>query len=104
MFEFVPPEWREKDHLSGPTRALQRAADKGDADGALHALRRLRAFCDESNDCSLSGDTKSGALPLAFYNAALRACKRSRPPAHVEARYLAWLRASVGSAGPEDTP
>ena len=25
-------------------------------------------------------------------------------PAHVEARYLAWLRASVGSAGPEDTP
>jgi pentatricopeptide repeat protein len=88
LFEFVPPEWREKDHLSGPTRALQRAADKGDADGALHALRRLRAFCDESNDCSLSGDTKSGALPLAFYNAALRACKRSRPPAHVEARRL----------------
>ena len=25
-------------------------------------------------------------------------------PAHVEARYLAWLRASVGSAEPEDTP
>ena len=37
LFEFVGPEWREKDHLAGPTRALQRAADKGDADGALHA-------------------------------------------------------------------
>jgi len=27
-------------------------------------------------------------VPLAFYNSTLRACKRSRPPAHVEARRL----------------
>ena len=87
LFECVGAEWRERERLAGPTRALQRAADRGDADGALHALRRLRDACDPLNGEATEA-TRSGALPLAFYNAALRACKRSRPPAHVEARRL----------------
>jgi pentatricopeptide repeat protein len=88
LFECVGAEWRERERLAGPTRALQRAADRGDADGALHALRRLRDACDPSLNGEATEATRSGALPLAFYNAALRACKRSRPPAHVEARRL----------------
>lgn len=88
LFECVGAEWRERERLAGPTRALQRAADRGDADGALHALRRLRDACDPSLNGEATEATRDGALPLAFYNAALRACKRSRPPAHVEARRL----------------
>ena len=88
LFEFVSPDWRERTDLSDPTRALQRAADRGDADGALQALRRLRDATSASGKNNTAPATKTGALPLAFYNAALRACKRSRPPAHVEARRL----------------
>ena len=32
LFECVGAEWRERERLAGPTRALQRAADRGDAD------------------------------------------------------------------------
>ena len=87
LFEFVPAEWAERSDLAGPTRVLQRAADRGDADGALCALRRLRDATTSGNSKEHAA-TSTGSLPLAFYNAALRACKRSRPPAHVEARRL----------------
>ena len=88
LFECVGAEWRERERPLGPTRALQRAADRGDADGALHALRRLRDACDPLNGEATEA-TRSGALPLAFYNAALaRVQALSRPPAHVEARRL----------------
>ena len=103
LFECVGADWRERERLAGPTRALQRAADRGDADGALHALRRLRDACDENSDDFAGSGTRSGALPLAFYNAALRACKRSRPPAHVEARRL-LLEMRDDDATPGVTP
>ena len=79
----VGAEWRGAAPRRAATRQLERAADRGDAESALTALRRLRKAAAEGPQASASG-----TVPLAFYNSALRACKRSRPPAHVEARRL----------------
>ena len=76
-------DWGDQAELRAATRQLERAADRGDAESALTALRRLRKAAAEGPQASASG-----TVPLAFYNSALRACKRSRPPAHVEARRL----------------
>ena len=87
----------DRRELQGFLKALQRSADKGDADGALAALRALQKLSNSGPDA-----TSSGAAPLAAYNAALRACKRSRPPAHVEARRLLLeMRSHERGPGPD---
>ena len=50
---------------------MLRAADTGDAPEAISALQRMKK----------AGERNGVAVPLAFYNMTLRACKRSRPPA-----------------------
>tara|TARA_B100000405_G_scaffold29665_1_gene20951 strand:+ start:669 stop:3179 length:2511 start_codon:yes stop_codon:yes gene_type:complete len=58
---------------------LRCAADRGDVVCALDALRNLNR---------LVVNTTSPARSLTFFNLALRACKRCRPPAYLEARRL----------------
>ena len=79
LFSYVG-DWADQSELHVTMRQLERAADKGDAASALAALHRLVQAASSGE-----GD---GRVPLAFYNSTLRACKRSRPPAHVEARRL----------------
>lgn len=88
-------DWGDQAELRAATRQLERAADRGDAESALTALRRLRKAAAEGPQASASG-----TVPLAFYNSALRACKRSRPPAHVEARRL-LLEMREGGPAPD---
>ena len=88
-------DWGDQAELRAATRQLERAADRGDAESALTALRRLRKAAAEGPQASASG-----MVPLAFYNSALRACKRSRPPAHVEARRL-LLEMREGGPAPD---
>lgn len=57
---------------------MLRAADTGDAPTAIAALERMNKL----------GAKNSVAVPLAFYNMTLRACKRSRPPASADATRL----------------
>ena len=69
--------------LQGVLRKLERAADRGDSNYALTSLRNLHQVT-----ASGSFSQTSNVLPLALYNSTLRACKRSVPPRHVEARRL----------------
>ena len=57
---------------------MLRAADTGDAPEAISALQRMKK----------AGERNGVAVPLAFYNMTLRACKRSRPPASADATRL----------------
>jgi len=66
------PTWEEDAAI------LVRAADTGDAPMAIAALDRVNK----------KGAKNAVAVPLAFYNMTLRACKRSRPPASADATRL----------------
>jgi pentatricopeptide repeat protein len=71
--------WNLNDEMWADDAAVMlRAADTGDAPAALEALRRMKKV----------GERGGVAVPLAFYNMTLRACKRSRPPASGDATRL----------------
>ena len=89
LFAYVG-DWVDQSELRITMQQLERAADRGDAPNALAALRRLNkaAAAGPQEGTAGAGAAGTGMVPLAFYNSTLRACKRARPPAHVEARRL----------------
>lgn len=71
--------WDLNDEMwANDAAVMLRAADTGEAPAALEALRRMKKV----------GERGGVAVPLAFYNMTLRACKRSRPPASGDATRL----------------
>ena len=71
--------WDANDEMWARDAAVMlRAADTGNAPDAISALQRMKK----------TGEKNGVAVPLAFYNMTLRACKRSRPPASADATAL----------------
>ena len=71
--------WDANDEMWARDAAVMlRAADTGNAPDAISSLQRMKK----------TGEKNGVAVPLAFYNMTLRACKRSRPPASADATAL----------------
>ena len=66
------------DHIKSLFDELERAADRRNVRCALDTLQSLKHIIDPA----------SSEQCLIIFNLALRACKRCRPPAHLEARRL----------------